>query len=279
VLKIGCHLSISNGFLAIAKEAASIGANTFQFFSRSPRGGRAKPLDNSDVQAYLAFAREHGIGPILAHAPYTLNCAAEKEPIQAFARQAMEEDILRLEAMPGSFYNFHPGSHVGQGLDRGVALICAVLDEAMGEAKETTVLLETMAGKGTEIGGAFEELKRILDGSKHSDRMGVCLDTCHASDAGYDVKGDLDGVLESFDKEVGLGRLKAVHLNDSKNAQGSKKDRHEKIGEGFLGLEAAKGAINHPALQGLPFILETPNDLEGYQKEIALLKALYEGGV
>ena len=269
MLKIGCHLSSAKGYLAMGKEAIKIGANTFQFFTRNPRGGKAKPLDLEDVAAYRAFAQEQGLFPILAHAPYTLNACAADEGLRTFARETMADDLARLEHIPGS--------HVKQGPEVGIALIAEHLNAILTPEQSTTVLLETMAGKGSEVGRSFEELRAILDRVELSDKLGVCLDTCHVSDGGYDIAGDLDGVLEEFDKVIGLGRLKAIHLNDSMNPLGSHKDRHQKLGEGALGLEALERIINHPALRELPFYLETPNDLAGYAREIAMMKEAYQG--
>ena len=275
MLKIGCHLSSSKGYLAMGKEAVKIGANTFQFFTRNPRGGKAKPLDLDDIAAYRAFAQEHGLFPILAHAPYTLNACAADDGLRTFARETMTDDLARLENIPGSMYNFHPGSHVKQGAQVGIALIADHLNAILTPKLSTTVLLETMAGKGSEVGRDFQELREILDQVELSEKMGGCLDTCHVSDGGYDLVHDLDGVLEEFDKVIGLKKLKAIHLNDSMNPLGSHKDRHQRLGEGTLGLEALTRIINHPALRDLPFYLETPNDLAGYAGEIALMKAAY----
>jgi len=276
MLHIGCHLSSSKGYVHMGKEALSIGANTFQFFIRNPRGGSAKAVDEQDVQAYLTLAQEKGIGTILAHAPYTLNGCSADEKVRDFARRTMLDDLQRLEYVPGNLYNFHPGSHVGQGIETGIALIADMLDAVLWEGMHTTVLLETMAGKGSEVGGRFEELREIIDRVELRGKLGVCLDTCHVSDAGYDIAGDLDGVLTEFDRVIGLDRLKAIHINDSKNPLGARKDRHAKIGEGFIGTEALARVINHPALRALPFLLETPNELDGYAAEIALLKERYE---
>ncbi len=275
MLKIGCHLSSSKGYLAMGKEAVRIGANTFQFFTRNPRGGKAKPLDLEDIAAYNAFAKEQGLFPILAHAPYTLNACAADEGLRTFARETLADDLSRLEHIPGSLYNFHPGSHVKQGAEAGVARIAQTLNAVLRPQMSTTVLLETMAGKGSEVGRSFEELRAILDRVARSDKLGVCLDTCHVYDGGYDLVKDLDGVLEEFDRVIGLSRLRAVHLNDSKNPLGSRKDRHEKLGEGSLGMAALERIVNHPALRELPFYLETPNDLAGYAREIALMKEAY----
>lgn len=279
-VKIGCHLSSSGGYLAMGQTAVSIGANVFQFFTRNPRGGAAKPIDKADVKAFLAYAEEHGIGPILAHAPYTLNAASAEGRTREFAEEVFIDDLKRLEFTPGAMYNFHPGSHVGQGAEKGIELIsdllCRVL-AATGPVK-TTILLETMAGKGSEVGRNFEEVKAIIDrveqDARCTTKLGVCLDTCHVWDGGYDIVNDLDGVLEEFDRVIGLNRLKAIHMNDSMNVLGSHKDRHEKIGKGKIGLEAFTRIVNHPKLKGLPFYLETPCDLQGYKEEIELLKGL-----
>lgn len=283
-MKIGCHLSSSGGYLAMAQTAVSIGANVFQFFTRNPRGGAAKPVDRNDVAAFRDYAAAHGIGPILAHAPYTLNAAGAEARVRDFAERVMADDLRRLELTPGALYNFHPGSHVGQGVERGVALISSMLvrvfaDATREDALQTTVLLETMAGKGSEIGRTFEELRQIIDATEarlpsSGARLGVCLDTCHVWDGGYDIVRDLDGVVDAFGRVIGLERLKAVHINDSMNALGSHKDRHEKIGKGKIGLEAFRRIVNHPKLRDLPFYLETPCDLQGYRDEIALLKSL-----
>ncbi len=275
MLNIGCHLSTAKGFLAMGRDALSIGANTFQFFTRNPRGGQAKAIDQADLDAFLALAAEHQFAPLLAHAPYTLNPCSADENTRRFALETMQDDLVRMERLPGNLYNFHPGSHVGQGEDAGIALIVAQLNAVLTPALTTTVLLETMAGKGSEVGRTFEELRRILDGVVLHEKMGVCLDTCHINDAGYDVVNDLDGVLETFDRVVGLDRLRAIHLNDSMNPLGARKDRHERIGHGHLGLEAITRVINHPALRHLPFLLETPNDLPGYGEEIALLHGVF----
>ncbi len=275
MFNIGCHLSTAKGFLGIGHDALSIGANTFQFFTRNPRGGKAKDLDPADINAFLALAAEHGFGKLLAHAPYTLNPCSADAQTRGFALEMMRDDLARMEQVPGNLYNFHPGSHVGQGEEAGIALIVAQLNEVLTPALQTTVLLETMAGKGSEVGRTFEEIRRILDGVVLQEKMGVCLDTCHLNDAGYDLVNDLDGVLERFDRVIGLDRLHAIHLNDSMNPLGSRKDRHERIGHGHLGLEAITRVINHPALRDLPFLLETPNELPGFAKEIALLRGLY----
>lgn len=275
MLTIGCHLSSSKGYLAMGKEALKIGANTFQFFTRNPRGGAVKPFDEADAAAYVAFAEEHQIGPVLAHAPYTLNSCAKDEGLREFAREVMKDDLWRLSHIPGAMYNFHPGSHVKQGSEVGIALIAENLNAILDEAQVTTVLLETMAGKGSEVGRTFEELRAVIDKVERRDKLGVCLDTCHVYDGGYDIVGHLDEVLDEFDAVIGLNRLKAIHLNDSKNPFSSHKDRHEKIGEGSIGLSAVVQIINHPKLKKLPFYLETPNELPGYEAEIALLRSHY----
>jgi len=274
MLHIGCHLSCSNGYLAMGRQALSIGADTFQFFTRNPRGGSVKPFDKADADALSALMQEYSFAPVLAHAPYTLNAAAADPRVREFAFRTMREDLERLAHLPNAMLNFHPGSHVKQGADAGVRLISEMLDEVYTSELPTTVLLETMAGKGSEVGRSFEELRAIMDASKAGDRLGVCLDTCHVYDGGYDIVNHLDDVLEAFDRVIGLCRLKAIHLNDSKNPMGSHKDRHEKIGEGSIGLEATVRIINHPALRHLPFYLETPNEIEGYAREIALLRNL-----
>ena len=275
MLNIGCHLSTAKGFLAMGRDALSIGANTFQFFTRNPRGGQAKAIDQADLDAFLALAAEHQFVQLLAHAPYTLNPCSADENTRRFALEAMQDDLVRMECLPGNLYNFHPGSHVGQGEDAGIELIVAQLNAVLTPELTTTVLLETMAGKGSEVGRTFEELRRILDGVVLHEKMGVCLDTCHVKDAGYDIVNDLDGVLETFDRVVGLDRLRAIHLNDSMNPLGARRDRHERIGHGHLGLEAITRIINHPALRHLPFLLETPNELPGYGEEIALLRRVF----
>ena len=272
MLFLGCHLSSSKGFAAMGRTALSIRANTFQFFTRNPRGGAAKEIDPADAQALVQMQQSGALGKLVAHAPYTINPCAKDEKTLEFARSTMRDDLRRLEHLPGNFYNFHPGSHVGQGIEEGVRKIAETLDSAMFEGQKTTVLLETMAGKGTEVGGKFSELRQIIDRARLGSTLGVCLDTCHVSDAGYDIAGNLDAVLEEFDREIGLCRLHALHLNDSKNPVGSHKDRHERLGEGTLGLETFYKIIEHPALKGLPMILETPNELDGYAAEIALLR-------
>ena len=272
MLHIGCHLSSSKGFAAMGRQALELGADTFQFFTRNPRGSRAKDLDTADAEALAAMLREHRFAPLIAHAPYTLNLCGAEEKNRLFARETMADDLRRLEYLPGQLYNFHPGSHVGQGVESGIALIAGAMNELLTPDLRTTVLLETMAGKGSEMGGRFEELREILDRLDLPEKAGVCLDTCHVADAGYDIAGDLDGVLTEFDRVIGLDRLKAVHLNDSKNPLGSRKDRHACIGEGTIGLEALVRVTQHPALRDLPFCLETPNDLPGYAREIALMR-------
>ena len=278
MLTIGCHLSSAGGFLAMGKTAIEIGANTFQFFTRNPRGSKAKAIDPEDVRKYHEYAAEHGITKILAHAPYTLNPCSKDSRVREFALETMADDLKRMEYVPGNCYNFHPGSHVGQGAKAGIAMIADTLNQILRPEQTTTVLLETMAGKGSVVGRSFEELQEILSRVELQDHMGVCLDTCHVYDAGYDIVQDLDGVLEKFDQCIGLDKLKAIHMNDSKNLFSSHKDRHEKIGEGSIGTECMVRIINHPALQGIPVYLETPNELDGYAAEIALLKAGYRQG-
>ena len=276
MLNIGCHLSASKGYYNMGKEAVSIGANTFQFFTRNPRGGKAKEVDIKDVEKFLNLSKENNFCKILAHAPYTINVCSADENIRKFGIDTMKDDLKNLEFVPGNMYNFHPGSHVGQGEEVGIKLIIEALNDVLNENQQTTVLLETMAGKGTEVGKTFEQLKQIIDGVDLKDKLGVCLDTCHVYDAGYDIVNDLDGVLNKFDTIIGLDKLKAIHLNDDKNPFSSHKDRHEKIGEGSIGIEAFEKIINHPKLRNLPFYLETPNELDGYAKEIAFLKNLYK---
>ncbi len=276
MFKIGCHLSSSGGYLAMGKEAVRIGANTFQFFTRNPRGGQAKPLDVEDMRAFEEYRKQNGITSVLAHAPYTMNACAKDEGLREFAKNTMADDIMRLDHLEGALYNFHPGSHVQQGAEVGIQLIADMLNVVLPTSKGTTVLLETMSGKGSEVGRSFEEIRAIIDKVAPNDKLGVCLDTCHIYDAGYDIVNDLDGVLAEFDRIIGLDRLKAIHLNDSKNPFASHKDRHEVIGGGSLGLQATERIINHPLLRDLPFFLETPNDIDGYQKEIELLKSLYK---
>ena len=275
MLNIGCHLSASKGYYNMGKEALSINANTFQFFTRNPRGGKAKEVNVDDVKKFLELAKENNFCKILAHAPYTINVCSADEGIRRFGIETMKDDLKNLEYVSGNMYNFHPGSHVGQGEEVGINLIIEALNEILKEDQSTTVLLETMAGKGSEIGKTFEQLKEIIDGVNLKEKLGVCLDTCHVYDAGYDIVNDLDGVLEKFDNVIGLERLKAIHINDDKNPFESHKDRHEKIGEGTIGVEAFTRIINHPKLRNLPFYLETPNELDGYAKEIELLKSLF----
>ncbi len=276
MLTIGAHLSASKGYTAMLKQAVEIGANTFQFFTRNPRGGSAKAIDENDVNTFLNLMEENNFSVILAHAPYTLNLCSAKPETREFAKNTFADDLKRMEYTPNQLYNFHPGSHTGQGADVGIDFIAGALNEVLFPEMTTTVLLETMAGKGTEIGRSFEELKAIIDKVELSDKIGVCLDTCHVNDAGYDIVGDLDGVLDEFDSVIGLDRLKAIHLNDSKNQIASHKDRHEKIGEGTIGLDAIEKIINNDRLRDLPFFLETPNDIDGYAREIALLRSIYK---
>lgn len=276
MLTIGAHLSASKGYTAMLKQAVEIGANTFQFFTRNPRGGSAKAIDENDVNTFLNLMEENNFSVILAHAPYTLNLCSAKPETREFAKNTFADDLKRMEYTPNQLYNFHPGSHTGQGVDVGIDFIAGALNEVLFPEMTTTVLLETMAGKGTEIGRSFEELKAIIDKVELSDKIGVCLDTCHVNDAGYDIVGDLDGVLDEFDSVIGLDRLKAIHLNDSKNQIASHKDRHEKIGEGTIGLDAIEKIINNDRLRDLPFFLETPNDIDGYAREIALLRSIYK---
>jgi deoxyribonuclease-4 len=273
---IGSHLSATNGFLAMGQDALAIGANTFQFFTRNPRGGKAKEIIPDDVAAFLRLSQEHHFGFILAHASYTLNICSKDPGIRKFATATMADDLQRMEWLPGNLYNLHPGSHTGQGVETGIRQIIDNLNAILFTEQKTTVLLETMSGKGSEVGSSFEELRQILDGISLREKMGVCLDTCHIYDAGYDLVNDLDGVLAEFDRVIGLSHLKAIHLNDSINPFASRKDRHAGIGKGTLGIETFRKVINHPALQKLPFLLETPNELEGYAAEIKLLKSLRE---
>lgn len=275
MLKIGCHLSTTKGFENMGKEALKIGANTFQFFTRNPRGGKAKDIDQKDIDAFLKLANDNNFGVLLAHAPYTLNACSADENTRKFAKEMMADDLIRMEYIPNNLYNFHPGSHVKQGAEVGINYIVDLLNEVIKPEQTTTILLETMAGKGTEVGRSFEEIAEIISRVNLKDHMGVCLDTCHVYDAGYDIVNDLDRVLDEFDRIIGLDKLKAIHLNDSKNPFKSHKDRHEKIGEGFIGFEGIKRIINHPKLRHLPFFLETPNELDGYAKEIELLRSRY----
>ena len=276
MLRIGYHVSSSGGYAAMGRRAAALGANTFAFFTRNPRGGSAKAIDPADVAQSLEAANRQGIDRLVAHAPYTLNPCAAKEQVLEFAKLAFTEDLQKMEYTPGQYYNFHPGSHVGQGLDVGIEKIAGLLNQVLFPGMTTTVLLETMAGKGTEVGGDFSQLRQIIDRVQQQTQIGVCLDTCHVWDAGYDIEGDLDGVLTEFDKVVGLHRLKAIHLNNSLNERGARKDRHARLTEGKISLEAIFRIINHPALEGLPFILETPNDDAGYAEEIRMLQAAYQ---
>lgn len=275
MLNIGCHLSCAKGYEAMGKEALSIEANCFQFFTRNPRGGTAKPIVPKDAQALIALMNEHQFAPILAHAPYTLNNCSADAGIRKFARETLADDLMRMEFTPHNMYNFHPGSHVGQGTEVGIEMIAHALNSAMFPEMTTMVLLETMAGKGSEVGRSFEELQQIIERTDLSNHIGVCLDTCHVHDGGYDIVNRLDDVLNEFDHVIGLNRLHAIHLNDSKNEREAHKDRHEKIGDGFIGLEALVRIINHPSLRALPFYLETPNELDGYQKEITMLRSQY----
>lgn len=273
---IGSHLSISKGYLHMGQEASSIGANTFQFFSRNPRGGQVRAFDEADMKALVAYMEEHNFGRLLAHAPYTLNACAAKPDLREFAKNSMREDLERMEYIPGNMYNFHPGSHVKQGMDQGIEYIIDCLNEVMFPGMKTTVLLEAMAGKGTEVGSKFEELARIIDGVKLKEYLGVCVDTCHIHEGGYDIVNNLEGALDEFDSIVGIDRLHAIHLNDSKNPIGAHKDRHEKIGEGHIGIDAIARIVTHPKLTNLPFYLETPNELDGYAKEIAMLRSIVD---
>ena len=276
MLNIGCHLSSSKGFENMGKEALRIGANTFQFFSRNPRGSKAKAIDEEDIKRFLELAKENKFTKILAHAPYTLNACSADEKSRIFAFETMQDDLKRMEYIPGNLYNFHPGSHVKQGVEIGINFIADMLNNILWEDQSTTVLLETMAGKGTEVGRSFEEIAEIISKVNLKEKMGVCLDTCHVYDAGYDIVNNLEHVLDKFDEIIGLDRLKAIHLNDSKNPFESHKDRHETIGNGSIGIEAITRIINHPKLRNLPFFLETPNELQGYKTEIELLKRLYK---
>lgn len=275
MLTIGCHLSASKGFKNMGETALSIGANTFAFFTRNPRGGAAKAIDEADAQALIELMKEHNFGNLVAHAPYTVNPCSENEKTREFAHTVLADDMKRMEYIPGNYYNFHPGSHVGQGAEKGIELISEMLNDIITPEQNTIVLLETMAGKGSEVGRNFEEIKAIIDNMKYPEKVGVCMDSCHVSDGGYDIAGDLEGVLAEFDRVIGLDKLKAMHLNDSMNPLGAHKDRHAKIGEGHLGTQAFVNIINHPQLKDLPFILETPNELPGYAKEIELLRSKY----
>lgn len=277
MLYIGNHTSSSKGYTAMGRQMLANGGNTFAFFTRNPRGGKAKEIDPEDVKKFLELEQENGFGKLVAHAPYTMNCASDKENLREFAREILADDMKRMELTPGNYYNFHPGSHVGQEAEAGIAKIAEILNEVLIKEQTTTVLLETMSGKGSEVGRNFQELRQIIDQVELKEKLGVCLDTCHVWDGGYDIVNDLDGVLTEFDQILGLDRLKAIHLNDSMNGLGSHKDRHAKIGEGEIGLEALVRVINHPATRGIPFILETPNDDEGWRREISLLREKYEG--
>lgn len=277
MLYIGCHLGSSKGYENMGKEALSIGANTFQFFTRNPRGGAAKAIDEKDINRFLKLAEENHFGKIVAHAPYTLNPCSADSKVRDFAHMTLLDDMMRMEYLPGNYYNLHPGSHVGQGMEEGIAMISEMLNRILKPEQTTLVLLETMSGKGSEVGSKFEELKAIIDRVELSEKLGVCMDTCHINDGGYDVVNDFDGVIEEFDRVIGLNFLKAIHINDSLNPFGAHKDRHAKIGEGFIGTEAIARVINHSKLKNLPFILETPNELDGYAKEIEILKGYYLG--
>ncbi len=277
MLHIGCHLSSVKGFENMGKEAISIGADTFQFFTRNPRGGKAKDIDPEDVRRFLELSQRNGFAKLVAHSPYTLNPCSATEKVRNFAFMVMEDDLKRMEHIPGNYYNFHPGSHVGQGTEKGIEMIAQLLNKIITPQQSTIVLLETMAGKGSEIGGTFEELRAIMDLVECKDKIGVCMDTCHVSDAGYDIINDLDGVLDEFDRIVGLENLYALHINDSLNPPGSHKDRHAKIGQGHLGLDTIVKVVSHPKLEGLPCILETPNELDGYAEEIRILRQEYTG--
>lgn len=272
MIRIGCHLSSSKGYESMVKDALSIDANTFQFFTRNPRGGNAKAINEKDVERFLTTAKEKNITPLLAHAPYTLNACSADPKLRDFAKRTMTDDLVRMEYTPGNMYNFHPGCHVKQGVNTGIEYIAQMLNEILSPDQTTTVLLETMAGKGSEIGGCFEELKQILDLADLSDHMGVCLDTCHVWDGGYDIVNHLDDVLSEFDRIIGIKRLKAIHLNDSQNPLGARKDRHAKLGEGYIGIDTFKRIVTHPILGKLPFYLETPNDLDGYAREIHMMR-------
>ena len=276
MLYIGNHTSSSKGYTAMGRQMLANGGNTFAFFTRNPRGGKAKEIDPEDVKKFLELEQENGFGKLVAHAPYTMNCASDKENLREFAREILADDMKRMELTPGNYYNFHPGSHVGQGAEAGIAKIAEILNEVLTKEQTTTVLLETMSGKGSEVGRNFLELRQIIDQVELKEKLGVCLDTCHVWDGGYDIVNDLEGVLTEFDQIIGLDRLKAIHLNDSMNGLGSHKDRHAKIGEGEIGLEALVRVINHPATRGIPFILETPNNDEGWRREISLLREKYE---
>lgn len=275
MLQIGCHLSSSKGFLNMGKEIVKLGGNTFQFFTRNPRGGAAKPIDEKDIEAFKTFAKENNINIILAHAPYTLNACSADADVRNFAKQVFADDLKRMEYIPGNMYNFHPGSHVKQGVDTGIEYIAQMLNEVLDKNQHTKVLLETMAGKGTEIGRSFEELQMIIEKVELNNKLGICLDTCHIYDAQYNIVDNLNGVIDELDKVIGLDRLCAIHLNDSKNPFASHKDRHELIGKGYIGIDAFNNIVSNEKLRNIPMYLETPNDMEGYAKEIAMLKQMY----
>ena len=277
MLKIGCHVSSSGGYVSMLNDTKYIGGNVFQWFTRNPRGCQSKEINEEDLNKFIELAKENNFGPFLAHAPYTLNCCSDKESVREFAIDVFKQDLKILKRVPNSMYNFHPGSHVGQGKEIGIKYIIDALNEVLEEDQETLVLLETMAGKGSEVGSSFEEIKEIIDGVKLSHLLGVTLDTCHIHDGGYDIVFAFDKVLEEFDKIIGLDRLKAIHLNDSKNPVGAHKDRHEVLGKGYIGLDAIEYIINHPKLKGIPIYLETPNEIDGYKYEVSLLKELYKG--
>ncbi len=277
MLNIGCHLSTSKGFTHMGKEALGIDANTFQFFTRNPRGSKAKAIDENDVKELLKIMESNHFAPVLGHAPYTLNPCSADARTREFALEVLIDDLIRMEHLPNNLYNFHPGSHVGQGTEKGIELIADALNSILTRSQTTIVLLETMSGKGSEIGGVFQEIRQIIEKVTLDDKVGVCLDTCHAHDSGYDIVNDLDGVLDEFDRIIGLDRLRAIHLNDSKNEMASRKDRHEKLGEGAIGMKAFGNIINHPKLCRLPFYLETPNELPGYAREIKMMRAAFEG--
>ena len=275
MLKIGCHLSVSKGYEAMGRDALSIGASTFQFFTRNPRGSKAKSINKDDIDKLINILNKNKFGKLIGHAPYTLNVCSNNEKTRECGLEVMDDDLKRMECLPGNFYNFHPGSHLKQGVKTGIEYIIKALNKIIWHEQTTTVLLESMSGRGTEIGSTFEELKQIIDGVKENDKIGVCLDTCHVYDSGYDITNDLDGVLNKFDEIIGFDKLCAIHLNDSKNPLASRKDRHENIGKGYIGIDAMQRIINHPKLYNLPFFLETPNDLTGHGEEIKLLKGLY----
>ena len=276
MIYIGCHLSVTDGYAAMGRTMRAFGGNTFAYFTRNPRGGKTKPVEDADFEALREIAEESGFGPLVAHGSYTMNLCSANEQTRENGLEMLTQDLARMEKLPGNYYNFHPGAHTGQGVETGIAQISAALDCVLTEEMRTTVLLETMAGKGSEVGGSLRELREIIDRVKYPEKLGVCLDTCHVWDAGYDIAGDLDGVLAEFDRVIGLSRLRAVHFNDSKNERGSHKDRHEKLGQGRIGMEALRRIALHPALSGLPFILETPNDDEGYIAEIRTVLSWFE---